>query len=68
MFDWNEFSNKEIDNVLFRMVDIEEKNLINEHQYNLHQVLKDVIDIMHGGDSDKLMDLVKLVNKNLINI
>jgi hypothetical protein len=44
------------------MVDIEEKNLINEHQYNLYQVPKDVIDIMHGGDSDKLMDLVKLVN------
>ena len=62
LFDWNDFiSNDDDDEVLFRYVEAELENAINENQFSSYQVPKDVNDIFVGGDYSKLLDLVKMV-------
>lgn len=59
LFDWNDFIHIGANsNILFRYVEPELKNAINEHEFSSYQVPKDVNDICQGGDYNKLMDLI----------
>ncbi len=63
LFDWNEF--EEIKNVsdqevLFRFV--EDDLGVHSNQYSMYQLPTDMIDILHEGNTDKLVDLLKMVN------
>lgn len=66
MFDWDILNNAHISNddqneVLFKYIESTNDKNINPNQYSMYQMPIDIHD-MRAGDTEKLLDLVQMVN------